>query len=168
MFNVPLLPRPRLTELIDRATRHKVVLVCGPAGAGKTVACAEWAAAASGNKRVAWLTLRADEDRAWFWADLAGRHAPGISLDRLRAYGELATVGAADLACTPDEADAYLTMASAEFPRPGRGALSVREKCFISELRPTATYGAAAYGAAVRGAAAYGWPGTGGGTTREG
>ena len=218
MFNVPLLPRPRLTELIDRATRHKVVLVCGPAGAGKTVACAQWAAASSGDKRVAWLTLRADEDRAWFWADLAGRlrqarlmpreaaayleeasadgfpfrlvemarrltaplvlvldnahalddravvagldvlirhapptlcvllagrHAPGIRLDRLRASGELATVGAADLACTPDEADSYLAMAGAGFPRPDRDELSVREKFFIGELRPAAMYGAA-------------------------
>ena len=252
MFNVPLLPRPRLTELIDRATRHKVVLVCGPAGAGKTVACAEWAAAASGDKRVAWLTLRADEDRAWFWADLAGRlrqarlmprqaaayleeasadsfpfrlvemarrltaplvlvldnahalddravvagldvvirhapptlcvllagrHAPGISLDRLRAYGELATVGAADLACTPGEADAYLAMAGAGFPRPSRDELSVREKCFISELRPAAMYGAATYGATTYGGTTYGAttygaargrPGARGGTTRGG
>ena len=83
---------------------------------------------------------------------LAGRHAPGISLDRLRAYGELATVGAADLACTPGEADAYLAMAGAGFPRPSRDELSVREKCFISELRPAANYGAATYGAAARGA----------------
>ena len=195
----PLLPRPRLTELIDRATRHKVVLVCGPAGAGKTVACALWAAAPSGDKQVAWLTLRADEDKAWFWADLAGqlrwarlmpreavayleeasadgfpfrlvemarrlttslvlvldnahalddravvagldvlishappklglllagRHAPGITLDRLRASGELATVGAADLACTSDEADSYLAMAGAGFPRARQDELS--------------------------------------------
>ena len=49
---------------------------------------------------------------------LAGRHAPGIRLDRLRASGELATVGAADLACTSDEADAYLAMAGAGFLRP--------------------------------------------------
>ncbi len=236
LFNVPLLPRPRLTDLINRATRHKVVLVCGPAGAGKTVACAEWAAAASGDKRVAWLTLRADEDRAWFWADLAGRlrqarlmprkaaayledastdsfpfrlvemarrltaplvvvldnahvlddravvagldvlirhapptlclllagrHAPGISLDRLRAYGELATVGAADLACTPGEAEAYLAMAGAGFPGPGRDELSVREKCFIGELRPAAMYGAATRGGVTRGATTRSWLGPG-------
>ncbi len=205
-----------------------MVLVSGPAGAGKTVACAEWAAAASGDKRVAWLTLRAGEDRAWFWADLAGRlrqarlmpheaaayleeasadsfpfrlvemarrltaplvlvldnahalddrtvvagldvlirhappvlcvllagrHAPGISLDRLRAYGELGTVGAADLACSPDEAHAYLAMAGAGLPGPGRDELAVREKSFIGELHDAVTCG---------------WPGTTGGTTREG
>ena len=188
-----LLPRPRLTTLIDRATRHKVVLVCGPAGAGKTVACAQWAAALSPERRVVWLTLSADEDESWFWADLAGRlrrarlmprgaaayleeasadgfpfrlvemarqlmtplvlvldnahalddravvagldvlishappnlclllsgrRAPEIRLDRLQASGELATVGAADLACTSDEADAYLAMVGARVPRP--------------------------------------------------
>lgn len=223
LFNVPLLPRPRLTELIDRATRHKVVLVCGPAGAGKTVACALWAAASSSGKRVAWLTLRADEDGAWFWADLAGqlrrarlmpreamayleeasadgfpfrlvemarrlttplvvvldnahalddravvagldvlishappnlcvllagRHAPGIRLDRLRACGELATVGAADLACTSDEADSYLAMAGAEFLRAGRDELSGPAKFFIGELRHAAMCGEAMGGEA--------------------
>jgi LuxR family maltose regulon positive regulatory protein len=40
----------------------------------------------------------------------SGRHAPGITLERLQAAGELATVGAADL------------------------AWSVREKCLIGEL----------------------------------
>jgi ATP/maltotriose-dependent transcriptional regulator MalT len=83
LFDCPLLPRPRLTELINRATRRKVALVCGPAGTGKTVACAHWAAAPSGDRRVVWLTWSA---------------------------GELATVGAADL------------------------AWSVRERCLIGEL----------------------------------
>ena len=211
----PLLPRPRLTELIDRATRHKVALVCGPAGAGKTVACAQWATAPSGGRQVVWLTLSADEDKSWFWADLygrlrwahlmpreaaayleeasadgfpfrlvemarqfttpvvlvldnahtlddpaviaglgvlirhapptlclllAGRHAPGLALGRLQASGELATVGAADLACTSDETDAYLAMAGPEFPRAGQDELAAHRKCLIGELRPTAIW----------------------------
>jgi hypothetical protein len=70
LFDCPLLPRPRLTELINRATRRKVALVCGPAGAGKTVACAQWAAAPAGDRQVVWLTWSADEDTSWFWADL--------------------------------------------------------------------------------------------------
>ncbi len=214
LFGFPLLSRPRLTELIDRATRHKVVLVSGPAGAGKTVACALWAAARSADKRVAWLTLRADEDRAWFWADLygrlrlahlvpyeaaayleeastdafpfrlvemvrrlavplvlvldnahalddravvagldvlirhapptlslllAGRYAPGIGLDRLRASGELATVGAADLTCTSDEAAAYLAMLGPEGARPGRDEGPARGTGLIGELHQAAT-----------------------------
>jgi ATP/maltotriose-dependent transcriptional regulator MalT len=207
----PLLPRPRLTELINRATRHKVALVCGPAGAGKTVACAQWAAAPSGDRQVVWLTLSADEDKSWFWADLygrlrwahlmpreaaayleeasadsfpfrlvemarqlttpvvlvvdnahtlddpavvagldvlirhapptlclllAGRYAPGISLDRLRAAGELATVGPADLARTSDETDAYLAMAASGFPRAGQEAFPARGPGLIGELLP--------------------------------
>ena len=210
---MPLLPRPRLTELIDRATRHKVALVCGPAGAGKTVACAQWAAAPSPDRRVVWLTLSADEDGSWLWADLyqrlrrarlmpreaaaylgeastagfpfrlvemarhlvapvvlvldnahrlddpvvvagldvlirhapptlgllfSGRHAPGLSLDRLRASGELATVGAADLACTSDEADAYLAMAGTEFPTPGRGRIVRAREILHRRVAPSA------------------------------
>ena len=210
-FNSPLLPRPRLTELLDRATRHKVALVCGPAGAGKTVACAQWAGAPSGDRQVVWLTLSADEDKSWFWADLyerlrrarlmpreatayleeasadgfpfrlvemarqlttpavlvvdnahmlddpvvvagldvlirhapptlglllAGRHAPGITLGRLQASGELATLGPADLAWRSDEADAYLAMAASGFPRAGQAAFPARGPGLIGELRP--------------------------------
>src|SRR5580704_10779288 len=41
---LPVLRRRRVTELIDAAIRHRVTLVTGAAGTGKTVACAEWAA----------------------------------------------------------------------------------------------------------------------------
>ena len=182
---VPLLHRQRVTDLIDRATRHRVALVCAPADAGKTVACAWWAAAQPAARRVAWLTLKAGEDRAWFWADvcasltrahavppeaaatqqdapaedfplrlaevtrpftapvvlvldnahaltdgavlagldvlirhaapalgllLAGRRRPELQLGRLQASGELAMVGPASLACTPDEVEAFLAL----------------------------------------------------------
>jgi len=181
----PLLDRQRVTDLIDRAARHRVALLCAPAGAGKTVACAWWAAAQRGDRRVAWLTLKAGDDQAWFWADVcagltraravppeavrslqdasaedfplrlaevtrlfttpivllldnahaltdgtvlagldalirhaapalslfvAGQRPPGLQLGRLRASGELAMVGAASLAWTPDEVDAYLAL----------------------------------------------------------
>jgi LuxR family transcriptional regulator, maltose regulon positive regulatory protein len=193
---LPLLHRPRLTHLIERAARHRVALVCAPAGAGKTVACAWWAAAQAAGRRVAWLTLKPGEDRAWFWADvcagmfraravppeatrslqdasaedfplrlaeaarlftapvvlvldnaheltdqavLAGldvliRHAPpalslcfsgrclpGLQWGRLRACGELGMVGAASLACTPDEVDAYRALLGLDRAAAGRG-----------------------------------------------
>lgn len=188
----PLLHRQRLTDLIDRAARHRVTLVCAPAGAGKTVACTFWDAAQPEDRRVVWLTLQAGEDKAWFWADVCaglararavppeavrslqdvcaddfpirlvevarllsapvvlvldnahaladpavlagldvlithappalglffcGRRPPGLRLDRLQASGELAMVGAASLAWTPDEVHAYLAL-----PGPERGA----------------------------------------------
>jgi hypothetical protein len=184
----PLLHRQRLTDLLDRAARRQVALVCGPASAGKTVACAFWAAAQPEYRRVAWLTLKAGEDKAWFWADLcaalararavppgdlrslegasaddfplrlvevarllsapvvmvldnahtltdgavlagldvlirhaprslclfvSGRRPPGLRLDRLQAAGDLAMVGPASLALTPDEVGAYLALREA-------------------------------------------------------
>src|ERR1017187_10137837 len=75
----PLLHRQRVTDLIDRAARHRVALVCAPAGAGKTVACAWWAAAQPGGPRLAWLTLKAGDHQAWCWADVCA------SLTRARA-----------------------------------------------------------------------------------
>jgi len=83
----------------------------------------------------------------------SGRHAPGIRLDRLQASGGLATVGAADLACTSDEADSYLAMAGAEFLRAGRDELSGPGKFFIGELRHAAMGGEAMGGEAMGGEA---------------
>ncbi|HXL94046.1 MAG TPA: LuxR C-terminal-related transcriptional regulator [Streptosporangiaceae bacterium] len=40
---------------------------------------------------------------------LCGRFIPGLRLAKLRVTGELAEIGAADLACAPGEAEAYLT-----------------------------------------------------------
>src|ERR1700729_3588049 len=40
---------------------------------------------------------------------LAGRHAPGPALAKLRGSGQVGAIGPADLACTDREADADLT-----------------------------------------------------------
>jgi LuxR family maltose regulon positive regulatory protein len=67
-----LVPRPRLTERLDRGAASKLMLVSAPAGFGKTTLLTEWLAAgpaAEADERlVAWLSLdRADNDPASFW-----------------------------------------------------------------------------------------------------
>jgi LuxR family transcriptional regulator, maltose regulon positive regulatory protein len=67
-----LVPRPRLSERLDRGTASKLTLVSAPAGFGKTTLLTEWLAAGpdapAGERRAAWLSLdRADNDPASFW-----------------------------------------------------------------------------------------------------
>ena len=70
-----LVPRPRLTARLDEGLARGLVLVCAPAGYGKTVLLADWAR--RGRQPVAWLSLDAgDNDPARFW-----RHAVA-ALDR--------------------------------------------------------------------------------------
>ncbi|HET7012538.1 MAG TPA: LuxR C-terminal-related transcriptional regulator [Streptosporangiaceae bacterium] len=62
-------PRPRLVDRLDEGLGRGLVLVCAPAGYGKTVLLAGWAG--HGRRPVAWLSLDAgDNDPARFW-----RHA---------------------------------------------------------------------------------------------
>src|SRR5580692_6067700 len=176
--------RERLTALIEEAAERPVTVITAPPGAGKTVACAGWAAARSRSRRIAWLGLdEGDRDPALFWACvtaalaaggtalgaplvprsrearddlpsdlvntvrrlsasvvlviddvhmladsevlpglallihhapaalrliLCGRSAPGLHLAKMRLSGYLSEVQASDLACTSDEAEAYL------------------------------------------------------------
>jgi LuxR family maltose regulon positive regulatory protein len=68
-LSVAILRRGRLIDLIEKAAGHRVTVISGPAGAGKTVACGSWASAPPASRRVAWLTLdAADRDPARFWA----------------------------------------------------------------------------------------------------
>jgi len=70
-------PRPRLTGRLDEGLGNGLVLVCAPAGYGKTVLLADWAR--RGEFPVGWLSLDAgDNDPARFW-----RHAMA-ALDRAR------------------------------------------------------------------------------------
>ena len=69
--------RPRLMARLDEGLARGLVLVCAPAGYGKTVLLADWAR--RGGQPVAWLSLDAgDNDPARFW-----RHAVA-ALDRAR------------------------------------------------------------------------------------
>jgi LuxR family maltose regulon positive regulatory protein len=210
-LTLEVLRRRRVTGLIDAAVAHRVTVVSGPAGAGKTVACAAWAAARPAARQPAWLTVDAeDREPARFWpyvlaalvraravgadeagqlagappetyplrivlaarslADpvvlvvddvhelagsaalagldllikhapaglrlvLSGRCPPGLALSRLRVAGEVADIGAADLACTPEEADAYVAMLGLALPPAQRAELMTRTQGWMAGLR---------------------------------
>ena len=69
--------RPRLLGMLDEALGRGLVLVCAPAGFGKTILLVDWIR--RGGRPVAWLSLDAgDSDPARFW-----RHAVA-ALDRAR------------------------------------------------------------------------------------
>jgi len=69
--------RPRLVRALDEGLARRLILVCAPAGSGKTVVLADWAP--SGDRPVAWLSLdAADNDPVRFW-----RHVI-VALDRVR------------------------------------------------------------------------------------
>ena len=69
-------PRPRLAQRLDEGADRGLVLICAPAGSGKTAVLADWAR--SGHRLAAWLSLDAgDNDPARFW-----RHAVA-ALDRV-------------------------------------------------------------------------------------
>ena len=67
-----LVPRPRLSERLDRGAASKLMLVSAPAGFGKTTLLTEWLAAGpagrAGERLAAWLSLdRGDNDPVSFW-----------------------------------------------------------------------------------------------------
>src|SRR5256714_284034 len=105
-------PRPRLVEALGEGLARGRVLVCAPAGFGKTALLADWAR--GGGRPVAWLGLDAgDSDPARFWRyavaaldrarpGLAGRGGPPPS----RSFEGLVTAPINELAADsgPDEA----------------------------------------------------------------
>src|SRR5580704_892560 len=67
-----LVPRPRLSERLDRGAASKLMLVSAPAGFGKTTLLTEWLAAGpaapADQRAAAWLSLdRGDNDPVSFW-----------------------------------------------------------------------------------------------------
>ena len=91
-----LVPRPRLSQRLDRGTASRLTLVSAPAGFGKTTLLTEWLAAGpaapADERRAAWLSLdRADNDPVSFWTYVIAALrtvAPGVgdgALTLLRA-----------------------------------------------------------------------------------
>jgi LuxR family maltose regulon positive regulatory protein len=264
-IGLAVIGRPRVMALMDEATAHRVTVVTGPAGAGKTVACAGWAAAqaaahgapsghsagpghgapsgpgagpghgaAAGSasvtgSRIAWLTVdEGDRAPARFWryviaalaragalspadadqlasspghegiaqellarlsqADpatgtagtpgaagtpagtattmvvddvhklagseviasldelvhhapdgfrlvISGRYAPGLALAKLRVSGQVGDVGPADLACTSQEAEAYLTSMTVTPDHEARAQIMRQTEGWMAGLR---------------------------------
>jgi LuxR family transcriptional regulator, maltose regulon positive regulatory protein len=66
---------------------------------------------------------------------LVGRHAAGLALARLRVAGELADVGAADLACTAEEMASYLATLDAPLSPAERGEIARRTGGWLAGLR---------------------------------
>ena len=73
--------RARLVTALEGGLAARLVLICAPAGAGKTALLADWAR--SGRRPVAWLSLdEADNDPARFWRHTVaalGRVRPEIA-----------------------------------------------------------------------------------------
>jgi LuxR family transcriptional regulator, maltose regulon positive regulatory protein len=76
-----LVPRPRLLEHLDQGMARELVLVCTPAGFGKTTLLGDWAQ--HQRRPVGWLSLdEADNDPARFWRHVAtalDRVHPGVA-----------------------------------------------------------------------------------------
>jgi LuxR family maltose regulon positive regulatory protein len=69
---------------------------------------------------------------------LAGRSAPGLALARLRLAGDLADIGAADLACTSEEIAAYFSMLGTPLSPADRDRVLQRTEGWLAGLRLTA------------------------------
>jgi len=87
-----LLPRPRLTEELNKGLKYRLNLVVAPAGYGKTTAVAEWVR--QNNIPAAWFSLdEGDNDSVRFWSYLLmalEQTIPGIGnkgVNVLRAIG---------------------------------------------------------------------------------
>jgi LuxR family transcriptional regulator, maltose regulon positive regulatory protein len=107
--------RGRVDELLERATAHPVALVTGPAGAGKTVACATWVRGLPPERRAGWLTLDADDrEPERFWRYLAAA---------LARAGALNAADAEVIGLSQDPAQEMLSAIAAASPAPAVVAL---------------------------------------------
>lgn len=83
VIRTPLVPRPRLLDLVSHGVEGPLTVVSGAAGAGKTVLLASWIAAGRAPGPVAWVTLDPFDDQPGvFWAYvIEGLRRAGVDLD---------------------------------------------------------------------------------------
>ena len=115
-----LVPRLRLAQRLDEGLAHGLMLVCAPAGYGKTVLLADWVR--RGRHPVGWLSLDAgDNDPARFWRHgvaaldqvrpgLAERVGPLLGPPAPASYELLVTALINELAAEPEAHPALLVL----------------------------------------------------------
>jgi LuxR family transcriptional regulator, maltose regulon positive regulatory protein len=113
-------PRPRLVEAVSGGLARGLVLVCAPAGFGKTALLADWAQA--GGRSVAWLSLDAgDNEPARFWRyalaaldlarpGIAERVGPLLGPPPPRSFEGLVTALINELAAQPGADEVILVL----------------------------------------------------------
>ncbi|HLN70362.1 MAG TPA: LuxR C-terminal-related transcriptional regulator [Streptosporangiaceae bacterium] len=115
-----LVPRPRLAERLDEGLARGLMLVCAPAGYGKTVLLADWVRRC--HPPAAWLSLDVgDNDPARFWRHgvaaldqarpgLAERVGPLLGPPAPSSYEGLVTALINELAAGPDADQVLLVL----------------------------------------------------------
>ncbi len=113
-------PRPRLVQALNQGLARGRVLICAPAGFGKTSLLADWAR--RGGRPVAWLGLDAgDNDPARFWRyvvaaldqarpGIAERLGPLLGPPAPRSFDGLVTALINDLAGQTDRDEVLLVL----------------------------------------------------------
>jgi len=113
-------PRPRLVRALGDGLASGRVLICAPAGSGKTALLADWAR--NGGRPVAWLGLDAgDSDPARFWRyavaaldrarpGLAGRLGPLLGPPPPPSLAALVTAVVNELGAQPGDGEVLLVL----------------------------------------------------------
>ena len=113
-------PRPRLVQALSQGLARGRVLICAPAGFGKTSLLADWAR--SGGRPVAWLGLDGgDNDPARFWRyvvaaldqaqpGIAKRLGPLLGPPAPRSFEGLVTALINELAAQPGQDEVLLIL----------------------------------------------------------
>jgi ATP/maltotriose-dependent transcriptional regulator MalT len=124
--------RPQLTDRLTNGTAGAIVLVCAPAGFGKTTLLADWARRSQ--RPVAWLSLdEADNDPARFWRHVAaalervregvGERVAGLLRPPPRSFEAVVTALLNELAAQPAEVALMLDDYHAIEAEPVHGSL---------------------------------------------